>query len=334
MNILTVFENMTAFQLMSFASVFLLVGSVWLIVLMLIRAKSKASNDQIQDRLNQQFELGDKSDSRVLKLWHDGKVNSIRVHGKHSGANFLRVFDDMRQAFGWTMPVETFFLAFFGISVLTFTFAWALSKDALIASVATGILLMLLKGEAARRLKTRDAKFERQFSEALGLATRSLRAGHPLLSAFQLIVDEGEAPVRDTFAEIVQQQALGKSLEEAIIHTAENSNSSDLKLFAASTVIQLRSGGNVADMMDRLSEVIRDRIRLHNKVRVLTSQTQMSKRVLIVIPFVLFGFLYVSNPEYIAPLFDTEVGNKILIAAAVMLALGNWTMNKIAILRY
>jgi tight adherence protein B len=329
-----ILENLTIPQLIIALSVFLMVGSVWLIAVMLLRGKSNARDDKIQDRLNQQFEMGNTDDSRVLKLWHEGKVNSIRVHGSNPGTRLIRVFDDMREAFGWTMPLSTFFFGIFGICALTYSLTWAFSKDNLIATAITVLLFMFLKSQAARKLKAREALFERQLSESLGLATRSLRAGHPLLSAFQLIVDEGEAPITHVFAEIIQQQALGKSLEDSIIHTAQKSNSSDLKLFAASTVIQLRSGGNVADMMDRLSDVIRDRIRLHNKVRVLTSQTQLSKRILMVIPFALFAFLYLTKPGYVEPLFTTSGGNRMLIACGVMLLVGNWMMNKIAILRY
>jgi len=327
-------ENLSATQMMIALSVFVLVGSVWLIIVMLIRGKSQAKSAQIQDRLSHQFDIGKTDDSRVMKLWHEGKVNLVRVQGAHPGVRLIRIFDDMRQAFGWTMPLSTLFLGIFGMSAMTFSIVWALSKDSIVAMAVTGSMLVILKGQATRKIKAREALFERQLSEALGLATRSLRAGHPLLSAFQLIIDEADAPICNVFGEIVQQQALGKSLEEAILHTAEASSSSDLKLFAASTVIQIRSGGNVADMMDRLSDVIRDRIRLHGKVRVLTSQTQFSKRILMLIPFGLFAFLYLSKPEYVEPMFSTDAGNKMLFLAAGMLLCGNWMMNKIAILKY
>ena len=87
-------------------------------------------------------------------------------------------------------------------------------------------------------------------------------------------------------------------------------------------------------MMDRLVEVIRDRMRLQRRVRVLTAQTQLSKRVLIFIPFGLFFFLLVSKPGYLEPLIDTQIGHYLLIGAGLCLVVGSWMMNKIATLKY
>jgi tight adherence protein B len=140
--------------------------------------------------------------------------------------------------------------------------------------------------------------------------------------------------VSTVFAEIIQQQQLGKSLEESIRATAAKSHSDDLKLFAASTIVQLRSGGNLADMMDRLVAVIRDRIRLQRRVRVLTAQTQFSKRILIGMPFVLIAMLFVLKPDYLSPLTETHTGRILVATAAVFLVVGSYVMNKIAVLKY
>jgi hypothetical protein len=90
----------------------------------------------------------------------------------------------------------------------------------------------------------------------------------------------------------------------------------------------------LAEMMDRLADVIRDRIRLHRRARVLTAQTQLSKRVLIAIPFVVFVILYVVNREYLLPLYDSSVGRIMLLTAGALLVVGTWVMNKIAVLHY
>ena len=136
------------------------------------------------------------------------------------------------------------------------------------------------------------------------------------------------------FADIIQQQALGISLEDAISAKAAQSANPDLKLFAASMSIQLRSGGNLADMMEKSALVVRDRIKLHRRARVLTSETQLSKRVLIGIPFFLFFLLNVLNPEYIKILYTTPMGRSMLMVGGVFLVTGSWVMNKIAVLRY
>jgi tight adherence protein B len=170
--------------------------------------------------------------------------------------------------------------------------------------------------------------------DALDLSARSLRVGHPLVAAFRLISEEIAPPVNTIFSEICQQQALGVSLEEALHNVAEESTSGDLKLFATSVIIQLRSGGNLAEMMERVAIVIRERMRLSRRVRVLTAQTQFSKRVLLALPFFIFLVLNVINPKYMAPLYSTPDGRILMSIGAAGLVMGAWIMNRMAVLRY
>jgi len=90
----------------------------------------------------------------------------------------------------------------------------------------------------------------------------------------------------------------------------------------------------VADMMERLVAVIRDRIRLHRRARVLTAQTQLSKRVLIFMPFVMIALLMLTKPDYLVPMWETVAGRVMVGMAAGMLIIGSWMMNRIATLRY
>jgi tight adherence protein B len=176
--------------------------------------------------------------------------------------------------------------------------------------------------------------FEIQFVDALDLAARSLRAGHPLVGSFQLIAEEIAAPVSTVFAQICQQQALGSSIEEALTLISERSSSKDLQLFATSVIIQVRSGGNLADMMERLAAVIRERRRLSRRLRVLTAQTQFSKRALLALPFVIFLGLNLLDPTYMVPLYTTSAGQFLLLIGGTGLVLGGWMMNRIGVLRY
>ena len=124
------------------------------------------------------------------------------------------------------------------------------------------------------------------------------------------------------------------SLEAALRQAAAKSTSPDLKLFATSVAIQLRSGGNLASMMEGLSAVIRDRMRLSQRVRVLTAQTQFSKRILAALPLVLFVLLNLINPQYVEPLYATTGGQLLLALAAAGVLLGVYVMNRMAVLRF
>jgi tight adherence protein B len=170
--------------------------------------------------------------------------------------------------------------------------------------------------------------------DGLGIAARALRAGHPLMGAFQLISEEIDEPLGDIFYRICQEQMLGSDLKDSIHKVAKSTYNPELKLFATSVGIQLQSGGNLADLMDSLAEIIRARMRLNRRVRVMTSQTQFSKNLLIALPIIVFFVLNILNPEYAEPLYTTTVGRIMMAATAVSIFFGAWVMKRLTVLRF
>ena len=314
-------------------SVFLLVVSIWFIGVVLWYLRRTSERKKLEQRLTPVDGLKGKN-ARVLRLWHEGGVATTIVPGRPGRTSFSERLEHIRHASGWNVPVRTMILGTVGVTLLGFVITLGLTGNMVIALGAAAIIVVVLWMYGERKVRKEAELFETQIADALGLAARSLRAGHPLLGAFQLIVDEMSPPVSTVFAEVCQQQALGRSVEEAIQATAAKSTSPDMKLFAASIIIQLRSGGNLADMMERLAEVIRDRIRLHRRARVLTSQIRLSKRVLIALPFILFAVIHLINPNYAQPLLSTTVGKVLLVLAGVSLVTGTWIMNRITELHY
>ncbi len=146
--------------------------------------------------------------------------------------------------------------------------------------------------------------------------------------------DEVQGGVGSLLGEVCQQQQMGVSVEEALSTVAASSTSQDFKLLATSVIIQLRSGGNLADMMETLADVIRDRARMNRRTRVLTAQTQLSKRILTCLPIGMFFLLSILNPSYMAPLLETEMGRVILSCGVASLLAGTWMMNRMSVLRY
>lgn len=313
------------------AAFFFVIGT-WLSITTLLYMRRVKSEQKISERL--QHNRLKENKTKTLRLWRDGRVGTTTVLDYVTPGPVTKWLLHLQHGLGWKAPLPTVAIMLVGTMFITFVAIFTFTQNALLALVSVVVVPLGLNFYAGFRAQREAAVFERQLADALGLASRSLRAGHPLMAAFQLIVDELEPPVSNVFAEIVQQQQLGKSLEEAIRSTSSKSQSDDMKLFASSTIIQLRSGGNLADMMERLVAVIRDRIRLQRRVRILTAQTQFSKRVLIFMPFGLIGLLMVLKPTYLDPMWTTEVGRYMLGVAAVFLVIGSWFMNKIATLRY
>ena len=149
-----------------------------------------------------------------------------------------------------------------------------------------------------------------------------------------VVADEIDSPVGPMFMSICQKQQLGMKLEDALRDVANFTDSHDMRIFATSVIIHLRSGGNLADLVDRLATVIRDRMRLSRRIRILTASANLGKRVLIALPLLLFGIINAMNPDYMVPLYETPQGKMMLLMALGGVLLGAWVMNRMAKLNY
>jgi tight adherence protein B len=313
------------------AAAFVFVMAIWAMGVLAWYRRRAATIHQMETRLD--GGLARAAGTRVLRLWKEGKqtTTTVPVHLRRS---MFQRFEQLRRDAGVTVPVAGLSMGVLGTAAAVFVTVVLMTNSIVAAGILAAAIpfamVSFLKWRAARRL----ALFENQFVDALDLAARSLRAGHPLVGAFRLIAQEMSPPVSIAFNDICQLQSMGVGLEQAVRDAAAQSNSNDMKLFSTSVAIQLRSGGSLADMMNRLAVVIRDRIRLQRRLRVATSQTDLSKRVLIVMPFVLFALLNALNPGYMEPLYRTQLGRSLLAFAAAGLVVGIWVMRRLSKLKY
>ena len=312
-------------------TVFGLVLAIWAIACLTWSLYQSSKKRKVELRLGL---LSQQGPARQLRLWHDGKESTTWVPYDPHRLSIIRRLDQLRQEAGWEIPIWSLLLGVFGVSLLASVLAMAITGMPLISLGAAALVVTAFLIYLGHSVNKNVAQLERQLVDALELAARSLRAGHPLAAAFQLIAEDVPAPIGTTFGRICQQQSMGMSLEESLRTTADNSGNTDLKLFATSVIIQLCSGGNLASMMERLAAVIRDRIRLNRRFRTLTAQTQLSKRLLLGLPFLLFVVLNTLNPSYMSPLYDTTTGRTLLAAATASLFIGAWIMHRMAKLKY
>lgn len=326
------FDTQDPVELAATLSAVLLILSVWGGAVWLWALRRSSRKQEVEERLGlTEREPGSK---RVLRLWHEGREVTTTVPGLDRRTSVWSSLDRLREEAGWDVPLASAVLGVVGLVALVFLVTLVLADSVLAGFGVAVISLMIIWTLVKQRASRRATLFERQLIDALELSARSLRAGHPLAGAFRLASEEIPAPVGTVFAEICQQEHLGVSFDGALRRVAATCSSRDMKLFATSVAIQLRSGGNLADMMDRLVAVMRDRIRLNRRARVLTAQTQFSKRVLIILPFAIFVLLNVFRPGYMEPLYTTPLGKLLLTIAAVSMVLGVWMMNRMAALKY
>jgi tight adherence protein B len=192
---------------------------------------------------------------------------------------------------------------------------------AVVALTVAGAAAPLLQVLAART--KRSSQLSEQLPEALEMMARSLRAGHAMTAAFQVVASEMPEPVCIEFARAYEEQRLGLSLERAVVQMAERSpGNGDLKIFAVSTMIQRETGGNLAEILEQLGDTIRQRFRFRGKLAALTAEGRASAVVLGALPIVIAVILSAMSPEYLAALPGTAMGRSIIFVAALGWAVG------------
>lgn len=309
---------------------FLLVFSIWCICVVLWLLQYLKRVENVQKRLGLS---GGASESEVLRLWreshHEAASTSIA-----KTFNILKRFEILRDKAGWKSSVSAILLRVTLGCITALLAAYAITNSIPISICICLAALLIFWSFLEKSISRHADLLERQLVDALGIAARALRAGHPLVGTFQLIADEINDPLGNVFARICQEQALGSDLKDSIRKVADTTYNSELKLFATAVSIQSQSGGNLADLMDRLTMVIRARMKLNRRVRVITAQTQLSKKVLIGLPILLFFVLSTLNPKYMEPFYVTSAGRFMLVVTIMSVLLGAWMMNKLSKLRY
>jgi tight adherence protein B len=312
-------------------AVFVLVFSTWSICVVLWFIQYVRRQRQVRKRLG----LGDAETQRsqAMQLWRE--EYAAKEGASHGARETVRArLERLRADAGWKAPVPLVFLALLSVMALVVVAMVMVGLGVWVGFAGAAIVATLFWVSTERRIVARTALFERQFVDSLGIAARALRAGHPLIGAFQLIAQEVANPLGEMFGEICQEQALGLDLQDSIQRVAGTAENPDLKLFATAVGIQMNSGGNLAELMDTLAAVMRSRVRLHRRVRVLTAQTQLSKRILIGLPVLLFIVLNITAPTYMEMFYKTWTGRYMLAATVASTLLGIWLMSRLSILRY
>jgi tight adherence protein B len=208
------------------------------------------------------------------------------------------------------------------------TFLGDLGKASLCASI--GLVPVI----NVRRLKTRRRdEFEKQFPDALDLLIRALRAGHSLSSGLTMVGEELPDPIGSEFGHTADQIRLGKTVQEALANLSYRVESDDLPFFVTAVSIQQETGSNLAEVLENLSSVVRERFKIFGKVRAITAMGRGSANLLAAWPVIAVTGLYMSNPDYIAPLWEEPEGHTLAMISVVMVAVGYVLCRKFATIR-
>jgi len=313
------------------ASVFVLVFSAWTICVLLWVVQYARRRKRFRQRMGLPEDQSQRS--QALQLWRDD-YQARRGSDELPKQTLSDRLEYLRSSAGWKTPAHLVLLAVGGVAAVVAVAPILLGFQIWLALSLSLAIVVGFQMITKQRIAHRVTLFETQLVDSLRIAARALRAGHPLIGAFQAISDEIGDPVGTLFGEICQQQTLGVDLQQSIRKVADSARNTDLKLFATAVSIQMTTGGNLADVMERLVEVMRSRMRLNRRVRILTAATKASKNALLAIPVILFLLLNVMSPDYLEPMYTAPAGRAMMIGTVISMFFGAVVMGKLSKLKY
>jgi tight adherence protein B len=181
----------------------------------------------------------------------------------------------------------------------------------------------------AWKRKSRLNRFAAQLPDALELTARALRAGHSLAAGLHVVAEEMQAPIAKEFNRVYEEQNLGIQLEDALKNMIDRVPNLDLKFFITSVAIQRQTGGDLAEILDRIGYVIRERYKILGQVKALSAEGRLSGVVLIALPIGLFFLMMFMKPDYEKLLWTEPLGIKMSIGALIGLIVGAFVIKKI-----
>ena len=251
-------------------------------------------------------------------------VDSL-VRGTDAGSWLAGLIEQsgVRTSPGSVVIISVGLCACLGLIALVTSRRW--DAAAVAAIVGLAIPILFLRSKRSARMK----KFEEQFPEALDLLSRAIRAGHAFQTAMGMVADELKPPVGVEFKKSFEQQNYGLPLKEALNQLSERVPHIDVRFFVTAVSIQRETGGNLAEILDNLAHVVRERFKILRQVRTHTAHGRFTGYILLGLPAALAIALSFISPDHIRALFTTSMGQTMLLGAVVMQTIGFFWIRKV-----
>jgi tight adherence protein B len=287
--------------------------------------------EQSTQLLRERIGVPERQDTWVqLQVERDERLSAIPILDRIlKSLAIARRLELMLYQAGMTMRVGSFLLVIAIMGAIGYAIGTAVfhhMAHGLVLSVLLALspfLVVSYKRSARLRL------FAEEFPDALDLLVSALRAGISFSAALQIVADESPEPVRSEFAIVVEEQALGMELREALTNMANRVGSLDLKFFATAVVLQRTAGGNLTEVLDNTGRLIRDRFRILGDIKTFTSAGRLTGLILSVLPAGMCIFMIMIAPDYFHKMWDHPTGRTILGMAFLLQLLGWLTIRKI-----
>jgi tight adherence protein B len=310
---------------LTFLIVMMIVLGVWMV----------ASGDNKQEVVRRRMEAVRKAERRGdvslgLKLARDEMLSSVpAVHRLMQHWQWsVRLQERIAQA-GLKMKAGKLILMSACLGLGTFLLIGLFYPQFWVGLILGVAVTFVPYGVVSYLRQKRLQQFEEKFPEALDLLGRAVRAGHAFTTGLEMIARESPDPIASEFRTTFEEQNFGLPLRDALLNMTERIPSIDVRFFVTALLIQKETGGNLAEILDGLARVIRDRFRIYREVRVRTAQGRLTAGILIALPVFMMIVLMVLNPTYMRVLFQDPKGSVILAVAGIMQVIGSLLIWKI-----
>jgi tight adherence protein B len=284
----------------------------------------------IKDRLAAERKAPERAPDEELALLRDEQLSEIPALDTFLRRS-TRVSDLQKMLAQADMSLRV--SNFLGISAVTGVvvtiLAYVLSKRVEVAWIALLVGFVLPYSYASIRRNKRFEKFEELFPEAIDTLARAVRAGHAFTTALEMITAEVSEPVSGEFRQLYEEQKFGMPVRDALLNLTDRMPLVDVKFFVTAVMLQRETGGNLAEILDNLSYVIRERFKIQRQVRVYTAQGRLTMALLMGMPPIIVTAMLLLNPSFIRPLFSDPIGHFLLVAGITLQTIGYFVIRKI-----
>ncbi len=300
-----------------------------LIVFELVYSIFRKSDTRSVNRVVESYSTSLQEEEEIDILYYR-KLSDIRVFNTFLAAiPAVGRLDELMQQGGVKMLAGVFILFTLTIGALLFLLCASLHTVLPLSIVISCVGALLPFFYLLYKRKKRRSEFETLFPDALDLMGYSLKAGHSITASFKMVADEMADPVGEEFGRIVEELNFGRDLDSSLKNFSRRIDSPELKFFVTSVIIQRETGGNLVEMLQRISVVIRKKFRFREKVKTLSAEGKLSAIILLALPFCIAAAIIALNPEYIMVLVTDPIGPYAIGVALIMMSIGSFIMYRL-----
>jgi tight adherence protein B len=284
----------------------------------------------IKDRLANAQKAPEREPDEELALLRDEQLSKIPAFDNllRRSARVSAIQESLLQA-GMKFRAGNFLLLCILCGAAAGLVAVLWTKNPAIAWAALVIAAFLPYSVVSYRRQKRFEKFEELFPEAIDTLARAVRAGHAFTTAIEMISNEIAEPLVSEFRKLFEEQKFGMPVRDALMNLTERMPLVDVKFFVTAVMLQRETGGNLAEILDNLSYVIRERFKIQRQVKVHTAQGRMTMALLMAMPPAVVTILLFFSPDFVKPLFNDPIGHTLLVASIALQTVGYFVIRKI-----